>query len=79
MEGGDCGVVWECGVTFFIYLFEVFDEMLGVVGGGGGIFEYAKSVVRINIVVFTAACRRTANTFAINAGAFSDILLCLIF
>ena len=79
MEGGECGVVWECCVTFFIYLAEVLDEMLGVVGGGGGVFEYAKSVVRINVVVFATACRRTANTFTINAGAFSDILLCLFF
>ena len=78
MEGGECGVVWECGVTFFIYLFEVFDEMMGAVGGGGGIFEYAKSVVRIHIVVFTAACRRTANTFAIDTRTCSDVLIYLI-
>ena len=78
MEGGECGVVWECGVTFFIYLGEVLDELLGVVGGGW-VLEYTKSGVCISIVVFTAACRRTANTFAINAGAFSDILLCLFF
>ena len=67
-------MVGERGVTFFVYLLVVVDEILGIVAVAG-VSEYAKSSGRISVVVFTAACRRTANTFAIDTRTLGDILL----
>ena len=78
VECSECGVVWECWVTFFIYLLIVIDEILGVVAVGGG-SECAKSGGRVSVVVFTAACRRTADTFTTDMRARGDALICLIF
>ena len=76
MKRSERDVVAECGITFFIYLSEVVDEILSVVAVGS-VLERAKSGVRISIVVFTAACWRTADTFATNIRACGDILSCL--
>ena len=67
-------MVGERGVTFFVYLLVVVDEILGIVAVAG-VSEYAKSGGRISVVVFTAACRRTANTFAIDMRTLGDILI----
>ena len=72
VECGECGVVGECWVTFFIYLLVVVDEIFGVVAVIGG-SEYAKSGGRVSVVVFTAACCRTADTFATDMRTFGDI------
>ena len=76
MNCGERGVVAERGVTFFIYLSEIVDEILGIVAVGS-VLERAKSGVCISIVVFTAACWRTADTFATNMRACGDMLSCL--
>ena len=78
MESSECGMIRKCGVTFFVYLEKVLDQLVGAVGGGG-VFEYTKSGVCIIIVVFATACRRTANTFASNMSAFGDVFVSLIF
>ena len=76
VDCGECGVVGERGVTFFVYLLVVVDEILGVVAVGG-VLECAKSGAAVSVVVFTTACRRTADTFATDMRACSDILICL--
>ena len=60
----ECGVVGERGVTFFIYLIVIVDEIFGVVALADGVSECAKSGMRISVIVFAAACRRTTNAFA---------------
>ena len=72
MECGECGVVGECWVTFFIYLLVVVDEIFGVVAVGG-VSEYAKSSMCISVVVFATACGRTADTFAIDIRTSSNV------
>ncbi len=54
VECGECGVVGERGITFFIYLVVIIDEILGVVAVGG-VSECAKSGMVVSVVVFTAA------------------------
>ena len=78
MECSECGVVWECWVTFFIYLLIVIDEILGVVVVGR-VLECAKCGVSVSVIVFAAACWRTAHTFASNFCTCGDALICLIF
>ena len=74
----ECGVVWECGVTFFIYLIVIIDEIFGVVALGGGVSECTKSgVVCISVIVFAAAYRRTTNAFASDFRTCSDILFAI--
>ena len=74
VECGECGVVGECWVTFFIYLLVVVDEIFGVVAVIGG-SEYAKSGGRVSVVVFAAACCRTADTLTTDMRTLGDILL----
>ena len=74
VECSECGVVGECWVTFFIYLLVVIDEILGVVAVIGG-SEYAKSGGRVSVVVFTAACCRTADTLTTDMRTLGDILI----
>ena len=54
MECGECGVVGERGITFFIYLVVIIDEIFGVVAVG--VLECAKSgMVVVSVIVFAAA------------------------
>ena len=74
MECGECSVVGERGITFFIYLVVIIDDIFGVVAVGV-VSECAKSGMAVSVIVFAAACRRTADTFAIDTRTFGDILL----
>ena len=74
---GECGVVWERGVTFFIYLIVIIDEIFGVVAVGC-VSECAKSGVYISVIVFAAAYRRTTNAFASDFRTCSDILFAIL-
>ena len=78
MKCSECGMVGECWFTFFIYLIVIIDEILGVVVVGR-VLECAKSGVSVSVIVFDAACWRTAHTFASNFCAQSNVLICLIF
>ena len=73
MECGECGVIGECWVTFFIYLVVIIDEIFGVVAAVG-VLECAKSDVAISIIVFAAACWRTTDTFTSNIRTRGDVL-----
>ena len=72
MECGECGVVGECGITFFIYLVVIIDEIFRVVAVG--VFECAKSGMVVSVIVFAAACWRTADTFTGNIRTRGDVL-----
>jgi hypothetical protein len=72
MNCGECGVIGECSETVYMYLVEVVDKVLGVVAhgvlvsvlvseGNREAAKCAKSVVRVRIIVLTAACGRTTN------------------
>ena len=69
MKCCECYVVGEGCHVLFIYLFEVADEIFevgagaGVGVGVGDVLKCAKSVVSVSVIVFTAACRRTTDTF----------------
>ena len=76
VECRECGVVWECWVTFFIYLLVIVDEILGVVAIGG-VLECSKSGMAVSVVVFAAACCRTADTFTTDMRTCGDALICL--
>lgn len=76
-ECSECGVVGERGLTFFIYLLIIVDEILGVVAVGG-VLECAKSGVCICVVVFTAACWRTTNAFTADMCARGDALIFMV-
>ena len=65
-------MVGECWVTFFIYLVVIIDEIFGVVAVGG-VFECAKSGVAVSVILFAAACWRTADTFASNFRASGNV------
>ena len=73
MECGECGVVGECWVTFFIYLVVIIDEIFGVVAVGR-VSECAKSGMAVSVIVFAAACWRTADTFTSNIRTRGDVL-----
>ncbi len=74
MKCSECGVVGECWFTFFIYLIVIIDEILGVVAVGR-VLECAKSGVSVSVIVFAAACWRTAHTFASNFCTCGDALI----
>ena len=76
-ECSECGVVGERGLTFFVYLLVVVDEILGVVAIGG-VLECAKSGGCICVVVFTAACWRTKDAFVTNTRTRGDALIFLV-
>ena len=76
-ECSECGVVGKRGLTFFVYLLVVVDEILGVVAVGG-VSECAKSGGCICVVVFTAACWRTKDAFVTNTRTRGDALIFLV-
>jgi hypothetical protein len=72
MNCRECVVIGECSETVYMYLVKIGDEIFGVVARGVLVSvlvsersrvgaKCAKSVVRVRIIVLTAACGRTAN------------------
>ena len=66
-------MVGECWVTFFIYLVVIIDEIFGVVAVGV-VSECAKSGMAVSVIVFAAACWRTADTLTSDTRTLGDIL-----
>lgn len=61
MKCCECGVVGKGGVTFLIYLLEIFDKIFGVVAEAL-VLKYAKIVRRVSVVVLATAYTRAADT-----------------
>ena len=57
------GVVGKGGVTFLIYLLEIFDKIFGVVAEAL-VLKYAKIVRRVSVIVLATAYTRAADTFS---------------
>ena len=66
-------MVGERGITFFIYLVVIIDEIFGVVAVGV-VSECAISGMAVSVIVFAAACWRTADTFTGNIRTRGDVL-----
>ena len=75
----ECGVIWEGCLIAFVYLIVIAHKICEVVAaaiaGKTGLVKCAKSGICVNVIVLTAACRRTTNTFRCGECTLGDALL----